>query len=313
MPPATHGPSAGGGRRAVGARSRTAAAALRLDLLHGPALDRPAVDEAGREALRGSMAKVGGTQGRGACVRLCGVWYVVCVWCVAAAAEKARAHQRDHAGHRCEGAVHPDHSAVLRHPTPPVSGLTRVASPLHPSPLIAPVCATAAAATNARPDGGGRGPRPSASVTRRAAGRRTGPLPAARPPPLAPSRVSRMPCPAVRTRCVVDVLSLTALSTIVTVRAGHSPSLELCCTATSHLRVGARAFVAESEVLSEYCRRGLGTVRRIRHQSRKSHDDHPFRDGALSESVKKKPAANGLLRSRFKARRYGLVCRCRLR
>ena len=193
-PSAGGGGGGGGGRRAVGARSRTAAAALRLDLLHGPALDRPAVDEAGREALRGSMAKVGGTQGRGACVRLCGVWYVVCMWCVAAAAEKARAHQRDHAGHRCEGAVHPDHSAVLRHPTPPVSGLTRVASPLHPSPLIAPVCATAAAATNARPDGGGRGPRPSASVTRRAAGRRS------RPPPCGQATTAGHPgsreCPA---------------------------------------------------------------------------------------------------------------------
>ena len=171
------GPSAGGGRRAVGARSRAAAAALRLDLLHGPALDRPAVDEAGREALRGSMAKVGGTQGRGACVRLCGVWYVVCMWCVAAAAEKARAHQRDHAGHRCEGAVHPDHSAVLRHPTPPVSGLTRVASPLHPSPLITP-CPFGRTGAGEVVD-----PVPRSRAAQQGAA--AGPRPAARPPRLA--------------------------------------------------------------------------------------------------------------------------------
>ena len=82
MPPATHGrPSAGGGRRAVGARSRAAAAALRLDLLHGPALDRPAVDEAGREALRGRRPRSAARRARR--VRAVVRAVVVCVWCVA--------------------------------------------------------------------------------------------------------------------------------------------------------------------------------------------------------------------------------------
>ena len=97
----------------------------------GPPLTRPdarpcAADGQGRRHA-----------GRGACVRWCVRVCVMCgVWRVTAAAEKARAHQRDHAGHRREGAVHPDHSAVLRHPTPPVPALTRVAlsPPLHPSP-----------------------------------------------------------------------------------------------------------------------------------------------------------------------------------
>ena len=77
------GPSAsgdGGGRRAVGARSRAAAAALRLDLLHGPALDRPAVDEAGREALRGRRPRSAARRARRG-VRLCGVCDVWCVAC----------------------------------------------------------------------------------------------------------------------------------------------------------------------------------------------------------------------------------------
>ena len=41
--------------------------------------------------------------------------------------------------------------------------------------------------------------------------------------------------------------------------------------------------------------------------------NHPFRDGRLSESVKRIPSPEQTVQSRFKAHRYGLVRRYRLR